>query len=495
MNRSQLPTTAFLDPTGANRAEIEALARKVLDLVLASAASAADRSPVPSFEEFPFPVEIPETSRALDDLLAQMRTALAGSMNPASPNYLGHMDPLASTFSMLGDLVVASLNNNMLAVEMSPVFSRLEMRLLRAFAQRFGLGDNSGGVLLSGGSLGNLQALTVARNRSFPEAAEHGLHRLPQPPVVLASEAAHTSLQKVGMLLGLGTQGIIPVATNAHSQMDITDLRRKLAQAKQEGKAPFAIVGTVGTTVTGSIDPIPEIAAVAREHHLWLHVDAVYGGALILSDHLRGMLEGVEQADSLTFNPQKWLYVTKVCAMTLFRDFAGMQQAFRIGAPYMTYAEDVVNLGEISVQGTRHPDVLKLWLSLQHIGRQAHASLLENSLELARFFAQEIRRRPHLRLLQDPVLNVVVFRAEPAGLPAEKWDALNQHLQQALLRRHQTFFSLPNYRSNFWLRSVLLNPWTSEQTLTTALQHIDALMDELIDELVAEAQARPAQRP
>lgn len=427
---------------------------------------------MPSGVVLPDAIGIPDAPRSDDDLLAQIQTLIAGSMNPAHPGFIGHMDSMPTTFSILGELVSAGINNNMLSLEMSPLFSRLETRLLEAFAHLFGFGDEAGGVMLSGGSLANLQALAVARNHQF-DVQTQGLTHLGQTPVILASEVAHTSLQKAAMLLGLGTASVVPVAVNANSQMDTQALRQAIARSTQAGQTPFCVVATAGITTTGNIDPLHEIGRVAHEHGLWFHVDAAYGGALMLAEGQKWRLRGIEQADSITFNPQKWLYVAKTCAMVLFRDMMQLTDAFRVEAPYMQDPDGFINLGEISVQGTRHAEVLKLWLSLQHLGRLGYAQLIDSSYELTDVFVQHVRQRPFLNLAGEPDTNLICFRGEPEGIAKVDWDKWNADLQAYLLQTGQTFLSLPTYRGGRWLRAVLANPYTDEGTIEQVFEHID----------------------
>lgn len=277
---------------------------------------------------------IPDQSRDAAELLEEVRAIVTHSMNAAHPGYIGHMDSIPTTMSIVGDLLVAALNNNMLSVEMSPVFSRLEPLVMQQLAMRFGLGSSAGGVMVSGGSLANLQALSVARNVAF-DAVKTGVVCLAKQPVFLVSEVAHTSMQKAAMMMGLGADAALAIRTNANSQMDIDDLTDKLTHAQQADQAPVAIVATAGTTVTGNIDPLKDAAEVAQSHGLWFHVDAAYGGALVFSPEHRHRLAGIERADSITFNPQKWLYVTKTCATVLFKDVSVLKEHFRILAPYI----------------------------------------------------------------------------------------------------------------------------------------------------------------
>ncbi|MGA7671093.1 MAG: pyridoxal-dependent decarboxylase [Nitrolancea sp.] len=470
------PSAAFIDPTGRNRAEIERLVDRVVSQLLDFLCDAAQQTPMPSESPLPGPIEIPEEPVELDAIMSGLDQLVRGSMNTASPGYIGHMDSMPTTLSMLGELVTASLNNNMFTLEMSPAFSRLERRLLQQFGLLFGLGSQSGGVLTGAGGIANLEALTVARNLAF-DAREQGIVGLDRQPVLFASDVAHMSLQKAAMLLGLGTDAVIPVESDANSRMIPGQLRQCILDARAAGQAPFAVVATVGTTTSGNIDPLPEIAQIAQATGLWFHVDAAYGGAAIFSDTERHRLDGIEWADSITFNPQKWLYVTKTCAMALFRDYSVLDRAFRITASYTRAADDFINLGEIGVQGTRHADVLKLWLALQHVGRRGFGDLIDHGFRLASRVAHETEQRPFLELASQPETNIVCLRGCPDWLPSEQWNDWTSDLQQSLLREAVIFVSLPLYRGSRWLRVILLNPFTDDAVIDRMFRHIDEFAD------------------
>ncbi|MGP1375437.1 MAG: pyridoxal phosphate-dependent decarboxylase family protein [Almyronema sp.] len=466
-----LAKTAFIDPTGANRAEVEALLHQVTTILVDFLANAAQQSPLPDVSTT-LAATIPQSALPESALLSAVQVLLSNSMNPAHPGYMGHMDPMPTVASIMGDLLAAGINNNMLSVEMSPVLSRLEPQLLREIAARFKLGEQAGGLLLSGGSLANLQALAVARNVKLHTLGK-GLSQRSQQPVLFASELAHTSIQKAAMLLGLGTEAVIAIATNTNAQMSVEALQIAIKQAIAAGQQPFAIVATAGTTVTGNIDPLPQIAAIAQQHQLWFHVDAAYGGALIFSPEHCYRLSGIEQADSVTFNPQKWLYVTKTCVMVLFRQFNLLQSAFRVAAPYMAEDAQWPNLGELSVQGTRHADILKLWLSLQHIGQQGYAHIIQHNYQITAYLVEQLKQLPYLEFASQPEMNIVCFRGVPDWVAPANWDAWNTDLQQQLLRKFEVFVSLPSYRGQRWLKVVLLNPYTDPAVIDRLCQGID----------------------
>jgi len=485
------PSDAFIHPAGDNRAEVESVLQKAVALLLELMTQADQRSPLPasiSTERLTQWANIPEQSVAVDVLMNEVQSHVQHSMNAAHPGYIGHMDSIPTVLSIVGDMLAAALNNNMLSVEMSPVFSRLETLVLRQLAIRFGLGAGSGGVMVSGGSLANLQALTVARNVAF-DAVEKGIVGLTLKPVFFVSEVAHTSMQKAAMMMGIGADAAIPLGTNENSQVDIADLKSKLALAEELGEQPFAIVATAGTTVTGNVDPIEEMGAISRAQNLWFHVDAAYGGAVIFSNAHRNLLSGIDQADSITFNPQKWLYVAKTCATVLFKRFDVLKTHFRIRAPYMGDDAEWPNLGELTVQGTRHADILKFWLSLQHIGTAGYSDIIRHNYSLTAAFLQQVNDRPYLQLASQPQMNLVCFRLAPMEIDATQHNDLNVELQRYLLWRDgkecdgkgcnekdakgAIFLSLPTYRGQCWLKAVLLNPYTTADTLNALFQSID----------------------
>ncbi|MEF8842026.1 MAG: pyridoxal-dependent decarboxylase [Haloarculaceae archaeon] len=466
MRTDELPEAAFVAPDGSNAEAVRELSEGVLDAVLEALTTATDRSPLPEDPAVP-DAAIPETGRSGDALLAETARAMEGSMNPHHPGYVGHMDTQPSLVSVLGDLVAAAVNNNMLSAEMSPVLSELEVGLCREFAETFGLGPEPGGVMTSGGSLANLQALAVARNRAF-DAAETGLAGL--DPVLFASEVAHTSLRKAAMLLGLGTDAVQPVPTDGDSRMDPDALDEAVEAARAGGSDPFCVVATAGTTTTGNVDPLGPIADASDDHDLWFHVDAAYGGVLVFSDRYRHLLDGIERADSVTFNPQKWCYVAKTCATLLLSDRTALEESFRVGAPYVDRG-GTPNLGELTVQGTRHADVLKCWLTFGHLGRRGIERLVEESYRLTDYLVAGIEERGSLELVSTPETNIVCFRANPGN--GTDPDALNAALREHLLGERDVYLSLPTYRGSKWLRVVLLNPQSDEAVLDRLLDGVD----------------------
>jgi glutamate/tyrosine decarboxylase-like PLP-dependent enzyme len=258
----------------------------------------------------------------------------------------------------------------------------------------------------------------------------------------------------------------VPVPVDADSRLQPEALESLIQRAKQAGDLPLCVVATAGTTVTGSIDPLDACGAIARHHGLWFHVDASYGGALVFSPRYRDLLSGIEQADSVTFNPQKWLCIAKTCAMLLLRDGSELERHFRVGAPYMNQEDDLINLGEISVQGTRSADILKLWLTLHHFGQQGCAALVEQGFRLAQHLRWAIAQRPWLELAAPLQTNILCFRVREAD------DLQLEQFQRDLLRAGYAL-SLPRYQNQLWLKVVLVNPHTTVDRLDQLMMVLD----------------------
>ena len=463
----------FISPDDSNRAltqeTISNLTGQILDFL-------NDASKSPSYPEFIHfndqYFKIPALPTEDARISGNVKEILEHSMNAANPKYMGHMDSIPTLWSILGDYLASAINNNLLSLEMSPFLTQMEYSLTKQFSNFFGLPDSSGGVLLSGGTLSNLQALVVARNEVL-NLTNGNCFSLQKEPVILASEHSHASLQKIAMLIGIGRENVIKVKTIQNSKIDAADLESQIINLLRSGKQPFAIVATAGTTVSGNIDPIEDVSYIAKKYDLWLHIDAIYGGAVIFSERHKHLLNGIEHANSISFNPQKWLYVAKTCSMVLFRDFQKMIKNFQVTAPYMKEQSDYINLGEISIQGSKYAEVLKLWLSLMSLGKQGYGQLIDYSFELTKAFIEELSKRTYLKLSSQPELNIVCFRGEPDNINTKEYDTWNEHLQVYLLKNAGYFISLPKYKNNTWLRVVLLNPFLKKEQIKVLFEHID----------------------
>ncbi len=483
----------FILPDGSNRDAVARLGQRFLDLTIEALATASGRPPLPAPADPDRPLrsdyEPPREGRDAAELIDAIRDEILGRvLNVSHPGYVGHMDTLPSAIGAFSDLLVSALNNNMLCWEMSPVFTEMEARLLRWITRTIGWPTGDGkpsptGFLVSGGSLANLSAILAARNvQCGPAIREIGLSAAPGHPTIIASEEAHYSLDKIANILGLGAQGLVHVPTDDQLRLRPDALEEAIARIRRHGGWPFCVVGIAGTTVSGAIDPLDDMGEIARRHGLWFHVDAAYGGSLLVcTNETRDRLRGIEQADSVTFNPQKWLFVPKVCAGIFFRDSARVSEAVQQTFPYAGSANGGIddprrNVGEYTVQGTRRVDVLKLWLTLEHLGLDLLSALMNESLRRARLLAAEIKRSPSCQLLCEPQLNIVCFRYVPQGWDPEArgpaLDTLNQRIHAMLAADDLGWIAIPRHRGRRWLRFVILHPMADDARLRRILEKV-----------------------
>jgi len=493
------PEDLFIEPDGGNRESVRRLGYRFIDLLVDASSEAGTRPPLDRASLIPAgPYQPSEAGRDAGELLAEVDSFMRRGMNPAHPGFMGHMDTIASAIGIFSDAVVSALNNNMLAYEMSAGFTELEERLTRWACGLFGFASPSNGTgafpsgyLVSGGTLANITALWAARNRRGAAAEQisaSGLAATSSPRVFFASEAAHFSFGKAANLVGLGRDAWVRVPADSRGRVLPDRLREAIAEARRSGRTPFCLVGVAGTTITGAIDPLDELADIAAETGLWFHVDAAYGGAIAISEALRPRLRGCERADSITFNPQKWLYVPKTCAMVLFRDRTELERAIREPFVYGSSNRTISpageqtrpNLGEWTIQGTRRVDALKLYLTLEHIGRRRLARIVERHCALATRLAEAIENHPETELVAQPDLGIVCFRyIGRHPLDPSEIDARNAAIQRRLESEGRVWLSLPSHQGRNCLRAVILHPRCDEALLDGVLEDVVRIGREL----------------
>lgn len=466
----------FINPDGSNQEEIKNIFSKTITLLINFLSSANQNPLLPNnkaLESFTF--ELPQNPLDRSELHKELETIINQSMNPANASYIGHMDSLPTVYSIIGSLFSSALNNNMFSLEMSPYFTRIEYAIVKQFALLFGLPATSSGVIVSGGTLSNIQAIITARNY-FLKSNSGDISKSNKPLVLFASEHSHVSIKKAAMISGLGIDNLIYVKGDSNGKMDIQDLSVKITDARNAGQAPFAVVATLGTTVTGNIDPIHDIASVCKAEGLWLHADAIYGGAIILSKKEKHRLKGIEKADSIAFNPQKWMHIAKTCSLLIFRDSKILDRYFSMKAYYTKAQDDYVNLSELSIQGTKQAEVLKLWLSILSIGMSGYEKMVDDSYSITIKFTNKLKQIPNVEFVSIQEMNIPTFRLKANN--EEDSNDLNAAFNEFAIKEHNLFFSLPTYNHKFWQRTILLNPFIDDaiiQKVALAIEQFNKL--------------------
>jgi aromatic-L-amino-acid decarboxylase len=408
-----------------------------------------------------------------DGALGALRDVLELSRAPTPRFYgyvLGSGDPVAA----LGDFLASVLNQNVTAWRSAPAAVTIERTVVRALAAAIGC-EGFHGSLCGGGSMANLMGLAMAREAKLP-ANERGA----QSGLVYASSEVHMSIPKAMALLGLGRRNLRLVAVDGHYRMDSTALRAAVAADQAAGAVPLAVVASAGTVNTGAIDPLADIAAVCREHGLWLHVDGAYGALAALAAPER--FAGLAAADSLSLDAHKWLYQPLDCGMLLYRDRARARAAFSFSGDYAkSLATDPVEsfaFFDESLELSRRFRALKLWLSLRYHGLKAFRECIRADLAHARRLAEEVSACPALEPLAPVELSAVCFRWRPPAAGAQP-NELNAAILKRVIARGRVYLSNATLRGSFALRACFVNHRTSAADVALIVPEVLAAAHEV----------------
>src|SRR5918998_1018042 len=406
---------------------------------------------------------VPEQPMDPDDLVAHLRgLVFEHSLQVGHPAFLAYVIGAGTVPGAAADLLAAALNANLGGYRVGPGAAEIELHLTRWLAERFGLPEGAGGLTMTGGAMANFVGLKCARDRRMGLAVrEDGVRG--QPPVGLyASEEAHVVIRRAADMLGLGAAAVRVIAVDEDLRMRPDAVREAIAADRGAGVEPLAICATAGTTTTGAIDPLPELARIADEESLWLHVDAAYGGAAVLSDELAPLLAGIEHADSIAVDPHKWLYVAQSAGVVLLRDFGDLSRSFHADATYI-WLDDAARHGvDFAMHGpqfSRGFSALKVWVSLLAHGREAYGRRIAHDAALARYLGELVEEHPDFALMTEPQLSICCFRYAPRDWDGdeEALDRLNERLMTAIHADGRVFCSNAVIRGRFGLRACIVN--------------------------------------
>ncbi len=413
------------------------------------------------------PAVIPEHPENLDAVWQDfLDLILPGVTHWNHPGFMAYFSITGSGPGILGELVSAALNVNGMLWRTCPSATELELRVLLWLRDAVGLGPDMFGFLTDTASMSSMLALAAAREAAELDIRQRGMAgRTDLPPLrVYASDQAHSSIAKGCIAIGLGLDGYRPIPHDRQYRMDTAALRAAISADRDAGFRPLAVVATVGTTSTTSVDPVPVIAEVCADHGLWLHVDAAYAGSAALCPELRWVLDGCDRADSLTFNPHKWLFTPIDCSALYTRHRDTFRRAFSLVPEYLTtpHAGEVVDLMDYGVQLGRRFRALKLWWVLRAFGRDGICQRIQRHVELARGFAEWIDRSAGFERLAPVPLSVVCFRAHPEGVDdPERLDRLNLSLLERVNAAGDVFLSHTRLDEGIALRVAIGNLGTT----------------------------------
>ncbi|NYH55579.1 L-2,4-diaminobutyrate decarboxylase [Nocardiopsis arvandica] len=419
------------------------------------------------------------------DVLTRLTRALAaGAADPAHPRCAAHLHCPPLAVAVAADTVASVLNQSLDSWDQAPAATAMETQVVAELADLVGYrGEHAGGVVTSGGTESNLTALLLARDHALTaspglDASRHGVARAAggARPRILCGKVAHFSVQRSAALLGLGEDAVVTVDVDSQHRMRPAALREALLRLRADGDLPVAVVATAGTTDLGGIDPLGAIAHIAREFGVWLHVDAAYGGGLLFSRRLRGLLAGLERADSVSMDLHKlgWQPVAAGILLTRARAlFAPLSRSVDYLNPTDDEEAGYPSLLGYSLRTTRRADVFKIAVTLRALGTDGLGRLVDLCRDLALRTAAHVVGEPRLVLAASPSLTTVVFRYD-AG---EHSDTVNARLRRRLLREGRAVVGRTQIEDRVWLKLTLLNPDTTPDDTASLLAEIVAAGD------------------
>ncbi len=415
---------------------------------------------------------MPEEASSFGRVFEEYAAKVAPNAVPLDhPRFFAFIPSAPNFVAVLADALVAGTNVFAGTWLESSGPSQVELIVLDWFKQMLGLPQSAGGVLVSGGSVANLTALAAARRAILNDDTSHA--------VVYFSNQTHASVDRALRVLGFREGQIRRIATRGDLRCDTVALARTLAVDRANGLKPFAVVGNAGTTNTGAVDPLAEMAEVARREGLWFHVDAAYGGFAALTERGRRQLAGIEQADSVVLDPHKWFYCPFEVGCVLVRDARRLRETFRILPDYMrdvVREEREINFCDYGVQLTRSFRALKVWMTVKTFGARRLREVLDQCLDLAEYGAQLFARSPRLEILAPPQLAVFVFRYVPEKIPVTDREAFlnrfNERLQDRIIAGRELMISSTRLGERFVLRFCVLNHRTRKDDVRAAFDLI-----------------------
>ncbi len=460
------------DPLGVDPVAMRALGYRTVDMLVERLAAAGEpplrrATPAQMRERLGGPP--PDAPQDFEAILARLeRDVLPFTSRAAHPGFLAFI-PFSGTWpGALGDFIASACNIYAGSWMESAGPSQLELEVLGWFKDWIGYPPEAGGVLVSGGSSANLTALACARE-SLAGAMSADL-------VGYVADQAHSSVGRVARVLGFRPDQLRVLPADAAFRMDPRALAAAMDADLRAGRRPLFVAATAGTTNTGAIDPLPELARLCRERGVWLHVDAAYGGFAALTERGRSALRGIDEADSVTLDPHKWLYQPYECGCLLVRDDHRLRSAFQIAPDYLQDAEvghEEVNFSDRGIQLTRSARAIKVWVSLQYFGIAAFRAAIDRTLDLATGVHERVERSPVLESMAPPSLGIVCFRRRFPDVGEEESDRRNAALAAGLERSGLGLVSSTRLRGRYAIRVCVLNHTTDAATLEQVMDFLE----------------------
>ncbi|XP_009323732.1 PREDICTED: glutamate decarboxylase 1 [Pygoscelis adeliae] len=441
-----------------------------------------------------FNLELSDNPESLEQILVDCRDTLKYGVRTGHPRFFNQLSTGLDIIGLAGEWLTSTANTNMFTYEIAPVFVLMEQITLQKMREIIGWSNKDGdGIFSPGGAISNMYSIMAARYKYFPEVKTKGMAAVPKL-VLFTSEHSHYSIKKAGAALGFGTDNVILIKCNERGKIIPADLEAKILEAKQKGYIPLFVNATAGTTVYGAFDPIQEIADICEKYNLWLHVDAAWGGGLLMSRKHRHKLNGIERANSVTWNPHKMMGVLLQCSAILVREKGILQGCNQMCAGYLFQQDKQYDVsydtGDKAIQCGRHVDIFKFWLMWKAKGTVGFEYQINKCLELAEYLYTKIKNREEFEMVfegEPEHTNVCFWYIPPSlrGMPdcderREKLHRVAPKIKALMMESGTTMvgYQPQGDKVNFF-RMVISNPAATKSDIDFLIEEIERLGQEL----------------
>ena len=440
--------------------------------------------PIPQHVKDFLQEEIPQEPQAIENIYQDFKNYILpyrkGNIHPA---FFAWVEGTGTPIGVLADMLASAMNPNVTIGEHSAMY--VDRQVIEWCKQMLGYPKNASGILLSGGSMANITALTVARNHQLNlNIRKEGLQNIEGKMTVYCSVETHSCIQKAIEIIGLGTDAVRKIPVNKDYQVNTNALIETIEKDIAQGFLPFCIVGTAGTVNTGAIDPLDELLAICKKYGLWLHIDGAYGALAKLDPAYANQLKGMEEADSIAFDLHKWLYIPYEVGCTLIKNPEAHRNAFAITPSYLQSHQRGLAGGpdpfnNYGFELSRGFKALKIWMSLKEHGLLKYAKQIQQNNMQAAYLAGLVKENPQLELLAPSSLSIVCYRYVKPGLSGEQLNVLNQEITIRLQEEGIAAPSSTILHENYAIRVCIVNHRTKKSTLDRLIAETVRIGDSL----------------
>ena len=463
--------------------EMRAQLHRVADWIAEYRATIEERAIVPSVQPGEiaagFSREAPRQGAPMEDVMRELDALIMpGIVHWGHPAFLGYFGSTSNGPALLGEMIAAALNVSAMTWRTSPAATELEGVVVAWIREMAALPESFMGIVYDTASVALMHALAAAREVAGGDIRKRGLAGRGgelRPLRVYASDQAHSSVEKSMIVLGLGEENVVRVKSDEHFRMDVRELERAMIADLASGYRPMAVIATVGTTSTASIDPVAEIAAVCKVRDVWLHIDAAYGGALAMLPERREVMAGGELADSVVLNGHKWLFVPLDFSVLYIRRAEVLRSVFSLVPEYLRGDADAkggVDYMDYGIQLGRRFRALKAWMAIRAFGREGMEARVREHCRLAGLFAGWVERAPYYSIAAPVTMAVVCFRFEPPGREEDVADLLNERIVEAVNAGGDAYLTHTTLHGRRMMRIGVGNVLTTERHLEHAWTRI-----------------------